>query len=139
MKRKEDVERKWFHIDATGLTLGRLASEIAKILRGKHDPSYTPHTDCGDGVIVTNCEKVRVTGNKSVQKMYRHYTGFQSGLREMTYQDMLERKPNRIIEHAVKGMVPRTRLGRRQMKRLRVFAGPEHGMEAQQPIAVNSK
>lgn len=145
MKNKKDqttfvtpstIDRGWFVIDASGKTLGRLCSEIAKVLRGKHKPTYTPHIDCGDGVIVVNAEKVVVTGRKRTNKIYRRYTGYMSGLRETTYETMSQKKPEYIIEHAVKGMVPRTRQGRRQMKRLKVFKGPEHTMQAQQPIAV---
>lgn len=130
------VDHNWFIIDASGKTLGRLSSEIAKVLRGKHKPSYTPHIDCGDGVIVVNAEKVVVTGRKRTNKIYRRYTGYMGGLRETTYETMSQKKPEYIIEHAVKGMVPRTRQGRRQMKRLKVFKGPEHTMQAQQPVAV---
>ena len=134
MLRQEDVTRQWFVIDASGKTLGRLASEIANVLRGKHKPTYTPHVDSGDGVIVVNSEKVVVTGAKEAQKVYRSHTGYVSGLREIPYRRMMERKPEEILRHAVKGMVPRTRQGRAQMKRLRLFVGPEHDMIAQQPI-----
>ncbi len=134
MLKKEQVQRKWLLVDAKGKTLGRLATELARILRGKHRPDFTPHTDGGDGVIVVNADKVKVTGNKEGQKLYRYYTGFMSGLREIPYRTMLERKPCFILEHAVKGMMPKTRQGRAQLKRLRIFAGTEHDMEAQQPI-----
>lgn len=137
MAKKEEVQLQWFVVDASDKILGRLASEIAKILRGKHTPKFTPHVDCGGGVIVVNADKVRVTGNKEAQKVYRRHTGRPGGLKETTYRTMKERKPEYIIEHAVKGMVPRTRLGRKQMTRLRVCAGTKHGMEAQQPITVN--
>lgn len=130
-------KRQWFILDASGKTLGRFASEVAKILRGKHKPTYTAHADVGDGVIVINAGKIRVTGEKPAQKVYRYHTGAMSGMREVDYQTMLARKPEYIIEHAVFGMVPRSRLGRKQRKRLRVFAGSEHEMEAQQPINVN--
>lgn len=131
--RKEDVQRKWFIFDASGKTLGRLATEIARVLRGKHRPDYTPHVDSGDGVIVLNAGKVRVSGNKEAQKVYRYYTGHIGGLREKPYRMVQQRKPGFIIQHAVKGMVPRTRQGRAQMKRLRIYAGDQHNMEAQQP------
>ena len=135
--RNEDVTRTWFIFDAEGKTLGRFASEVANVLRGKHKPSYTPSTDSGDGVIVINADKIVVTGNKEATKLYRYYTGFIGGLRETTYRTMMDKKPEYIIEHAVKGMVPRNKQGRAQMKRLRIFAGIEHGMEAQQPVKVN--
>jgi len=137
MLKQQDVEYQWFVVDAAGKTLGRLATEIARILRGKHKPTYTPHVDSGDGVIVINAEKVRVTGAKEAQKVYRYYTGHPGGLREVPYRIMMERKPQYIIQHAVKGMVPRTRLGRKQMKRLRIVVGDDHQMEAQKPIVVN--
>jgi large subunit ribosomal protein L13 len=137
MLRKQDVKQGWYLLDATGKTLGRLASEIAKILRGKHKPSYTPNIDTGDGVIVVNAEKVVVTGNKEASKIYRYYTGSMSGLREIPYRNMMARKPQYIIESAVQGMMPGTRLGRQQAKKLRVFAGAEHDLEAQNPIKVN--
>lgn len=137
MLRKEDIKPSWFVLDATGKTLGRLASEIAKILRGKHKPTFTYHIDGGDGVIVVNAEKVRVTGAKAAQKIYRHYTGYMGGLRETPYKTMMARKPTYIIERAVQGMMPDTRLSRHQLKKLRVYAGPEHEQAAQQPIQVN--
>ncbi len=129
--------RKWFLLDASGKTLGRFASEVAKILRGKHRPSFTPHVDCGDGVIIINAEKICVTGAKEAQKIYRYHTGAMSGLREVPYRVMKARKPEYIIRSAVKGMMPKTRLTEAQMKKLRVFAGNEHNMDAQQPISVN--
>ena len=134
---KEAVKPSWFILDATGKTLGRLASEIAKILRGKHKPTFTAHIDGGDGVIVLNAAQVAVTGSKAARKLYRYYTGHMSGLREVPYRTMQARKPEYIIEHAVRGMMPKTRLGRQQLKKLRVFAGKEHDHAAQQPIEVN--
>lgn len=134
---KEEAKHNWFLLDATGKTLGRLSSEISKILRGKHQPTYTPHVDGGDGVIIINAEKVKVTGNKEGQKVYRYHTGFIGNLKEIPYRTMQERKPCYIIEHAVKGMMPKNKLTRKQMKRLRIFAGDEHNMQAQQPVAVN--
>ena len=127
---------KWFVLDASGKTLGRFASEVSKILRGKHRPDFTRHTDCGDGVIVINAEKIRVTGSKRVQKLYRYYTGSMSGLREIPFETMQARKPGYIIESAVAGMMPRNRLAKGQLKRLRVHAGAEHDCQAQQPITV---
>ena len=127
----------WFLLDAAGKTLGRLTTEISKILRGKHKPTFTTYLDCGDGVIVINAEKIKVTGSKEAQKIYRYYTGFMSGLREIPYRTMKARKPEYIIEHAVKGMMPKSRLGKQQLKKLRIFAGKEHDLAAQQPIVVN--
>lgn len=137
MKKKEAISRKWFILDASGKTLGRFAAEVSKVLRGKHRPDFTPYLDCGDGVIVLNADKILVTGAKRQQKIYRYYTGSMSGLREVPFETMQARKPAYIIESAVKGMLPKTRLAKLQMKRLRVFAGNEHDMEAQQPITVN--
>lgn len=134
---KNDLKQNWLVIDAAGKTLGRLCTEIAKILRGKHKPTFTTYMDCGDGVIVINAEKVIITGTKGAQKVYRYYTGSMSGLREIPFRTMLARKPEYIIEHAVKGMMPSSRLGSQQLKKLRVFAGTEHQMEAQKPIQVN--
>src|ERR1700722_2088574 len=129
--------RKWILVDASGKTLGRFASEIAKILRGKHKPDFTPNVDCGDGVIIINAEKIEVTGAKEAQKIYRYHTGAMSGMREVPYRTMLGRKPDYIIWHAVKGMMPKTRLTEAQMKKLRIFAGDKHDMKAQAPIPVN--
>ena len=130
--------RRWFLFDATGKVLGRFASEIAKVLRGKHTPIFTPHVDCGDGVIVINAGKIIVTGLKEAQKSYTYYTGSMSGLRRIPYREAKEKNPSFIIQHAVKGMMPKTKLAKAQLKRLRVFAGEEHGMEAQQPIVVSA-
>lgn len=132
--KEADVKRNWFVLDATGKTLGRFASEITKILRGKHKPTFTTYIDGGDGVIVINAEKIAVTGNKEAQKEYIHYTGHINGLRRIPYRTMLARKPAHIIEHAVKAMMPKTRLANAQYKRLRVYAGAEHDMAAQKPI-----
>jgi large subunit ribosomal protein L13 len=135
--KKETGQQDWFVLDAKGKTLGRLASEVTKILRGKHKPTFTPSADTGDGVIIINAEKIRVTGNKPAQKLYRYHTGFMGGLREIPYNVMLGRKPGYIIESAVRGMMPKTRLSKSQLKRLRVFAGDQHNMVAQKPIQVN--
>lgn len=137
MARREDAPVSWIEIDATGLTLGRLASEITKVLRGKHKPTFTPHADTGDGVVVMNAEKIQVTGNKEAQKMYYRHSNWMGGLKETPYRTMMERHPNRIIESAVWGMMPKTRLGRKQQKRLRVVRGTEHKYAAQKPVAVN--
>ena len=136
---KEEVipMRKWLLLDASGKTLGRFAAEVAKILRGKHKPSFTPYVDTGDGVVIINAEKIVVTGAKDAQKIYRYHTGAMSGMREVPYRTMLARKPDYIIWHAVKGMMPKTRLGGQQVKKLRIYAGPDHPMTAQKPIPVN--
>jgi large subunit ribosomal protein L13 len=136
-KEQAQPMRKWFILDATGKTLGRFASEVAKILRGKHKTNFTPYVDTGDGVIVINAEKIKVTGAKAAQKLYRYYTGSMSGLREIPYNVMLGRKPDYIIWRAVQGMMPKTRLGKAQLKKLRIFADDKHDLQAQTPISVN--
>lgn len=136
LKKQREIVRKWFLFDASGKTLGRFASEVSKVLRGKHRPHYTPHIDGGDGVIIINAEKIHVTGSKRAQKVYHYYTGSMSGLRQIPFEVMLARHPAYILEHAVRGMMPRNRLARHQLKRLRVFAGNEHNMNAQTPIEV---
>ncbi len=130
------AERKWFLLDATGKTLGRFSSEVAKILRGKHKPQFTHHVDTGDGVVIINASKIKVTGAKAAQKVYRYYTGSMGGMREVPYRVMQARKPDYIIRRAVKGMMPKTRLSDAQLKKLRIFADQEHDMHAQQPEAV---
>lgn len=137
MAKETEVQRHWFILDATGKTLGRFAAEVTKILRGKHKPSFTPYADIGDGVIIINADKIQVTGNKEAQKTYIYHTGMVGGLREIPYRTMQARKPCYIIEHAVKGMMPKTRLANAQLKRLRIFAGSEHDLVAQKPIQVN--
>ena len=127
------VEQKWYIVDAEGKTLGRLSSQIAAILRGKHKPQYSPSVDVGDYVIVVNAEKVHVTGRKMQQKKYYRHSGYPGGLTEITLADQLERHPTRVIKAAVRGMLPRSRLGRKMFKKLKVYAGPEHPHEAQQP------
>jgi len=136
--KKGERQPRWFLLDASGKTLGRFASEVAKILRGKHEPTFTPHVDTGGGVVIINADKIKVTGSKASRKNYYRYTGYRGGLRVTSYEDMMEKKPEYIIEHAVKGMMPRTRLGRQQLKRLRIYKGEEHDLQAQQPIQVNS-
>jgi large subunit ribosomal protein L13 len=133
MARPHEVERKWHLIDAEGQTLGRLATEIARLLRGKNKPQYTPHIDTGDFVVVVNAEKVVVTGKKAEQKVYYRHTGYPGGLKETSYEVMLERKPTEILRRAVRGMMPKTRLGRQQLRKLKIYAGPEHPHEAQNP------
>ncbi|MBN2796203.1 MAG: 50S ribosomal protein L13 [Clostridia bacterium] len=128
-----EIERKWYVIDATDKTLGRLSTEIALRLRGKHKPIYTPHVDCGDHIIVINAEKVKLTGNKETTKVYKHHTGFMGGLKEVSYKEMMAKHPERIIEKAVKGMLPKNSLGSQMYTKLKVYAGPEHKHEAQKP------
>ena len=129
-----DVRRDWYVVDATGKTLGRLSSEIASRLRGKHKPEYTPHVDTGDYIVVVNAEKIRVTGNKLKDKMYHHHTGYIGNLKTISLEKLLAEAPERVIEKAVKGMLPRGPLGRKMYAKLRVFKGPEHDHAAQQPI-----
>ena len=133
MARPLEVERKWYVVDAEDKTLGRLASEIARILRGKNKPQYTPHVDTGDFVVVVNADRVVVTGRKAEQKLYRRHTGYPGGLRERSYEEMMERRPAEILRKAVYGMMPKTRLGRKQFKKLKIYAGPEHPHGAQTP------
>ncbi len=133
MAKKEAIDRKWYVVDASGCTLGRLSSEIAKVLRGKNKPIYTPHIDTGDYVIVINAEKVKVTGKKLNQKIYYHHSDYVGGMKETTLKDMLARHPERVVEFAVKGMLPKGPLGRQMYKKLFVYAGPEHKHEAQKP------
>ncbi len=128
-----DIERKWYVIDADGQTLGRVATQVAMILRGKHKPIYTPHVDCGDNVIVINAGKVVLTGNKLDQKKYYRYSGYIGGLKETGARDMLEKAPEKMFFEAVKGMMPKNSLGREMLKKLRVYAGPEHEHAAQKP------
>ena len=127
------IERKWYVVDATGYTLGRLASEVAKVLRGKNKPTYTPSVDTGDYVIVVNAEKISVTGKKLDQKVYYNHSGWVGGLKETTLREMLNKHPERVIEHAVKGMLPKGPLGREMYTKLHVYAGPEHAHAAQKP------
>ena len=131
--RPETVERDWYVVDADGRTLGRLASEIARRLRGKHKAEYTPHVDTGDYIIVVNAEKVAVTGSKRGQKTYYRHSGFPGGIKSITFEKLIERSPRRAIELAVKGMLPRGPLGRAMYRKLKVYAGPEHKHAAQQP------
>jgi large subunit ribosomal protein L13 len=128
-----EVRRVWHLVDAEGKTLGRLATEVARRLRGKHKPQYTPHVDTGDYIVVVNAEKVRVTGNKAHNKMYHSHTGYVGHLRSTRFSDMLARHPERVLEIAVKGMLPHNPLGRAMFKKLKVYAGPEHRHQAQQP------
>lgn len=127
------IDRKWYVVDATDMTLGRLASEVAKVLRGKNKPIFTPHIDCGDNVIVINAEKIKVTGKKMDQKVYYHHSDYVGGLKEATLREKLAKKSEQVIELAVKGMLPKGPLGRQMFTKLHVYAGPEHKHEAQKP------
>lgn len=133
MEKKETVKRDWYVIDATDIPLGRLATTVANLLRGKGKVTYTPHVDCGDHVIIVNAEKVKLTGNKLNDKMYYNHSGYTGGLRERNAKLMIEKYPVEMVERAVKGMLQKSRLGRAQIKKLHVFAGPEHNMQAQKP------
>lgn len=133
----ESVVHDWFVVDAAGKTLGRMATEIATRLRGKHKPEYTPHVDTGDYIVVINAEKVRVTGNKATDKMYYHHTGFVGGIKSISFKKLIEKAPERTIQIAVKGMLPRGPLGRAMFKKLKVYAGNEHPHAAQQPKELN--
>ncbi|MDD9951969.1 MAG: 50S ribosomal protein L13 [Zetaproteobacteria bacterium] len=128
------ISKKWVTVDASGMPLGRLASEIARVLRGKNKPYFVPHLDCGDNVIVTNADKVSLSGGKWDKKLYYRHTGYIGGIREISARDLLARNPERLVEYAVKGMLPKTKLGRKVIKNMRVFAGPEHNMSAQAPV-----
>ena len=130
------IDRKWYVVDATDMTLGRLASEVAKILRGKNKPIFTPHMDCGDNVIVVNAEKIKVTGKKLDQKIYYHHSDYVGGMKEATLREKLDKKPEQVIELAVKGMLPKGPLGRQMYTKLHVYAGPEHKHAAQKPEAL---
>lgn len=129
-----DVKRDWYVVDASGKTLGRLASQLAFRLRGKHKPVYTPHVDTGDYIVVVNAQKVAVTGRKASDKVYHHHTGYIGNLKSITFEQLIEKAPERVILTAVKGMLPKNRLGREMLKKLKVYGGPEHRHQAQQPI-----
>lgn len=133
MAKGETVERKWYVVDADGMVLGRLASQVAAILRGKHKPIYTPHCDTGDHVIIINVGKVTMTGHKLDQKMYRHHTGYPGGLKETSYRDLLSKKPEFAVYEAIRRMMPKGPLGRQMLKKVRIYAGPEHKNAAQMP------
>ena len=130
------IDRKWYVVDAAGMTLGRLASEVAKVLRGKNKPIFTPHLDTGDYVIIVNAEKISVTGKKMDQKVYYHHSGYVGGLKEVTLKEKLKKKPEEVVERAVKGMLPKGPLGRQMYRKLFVYAGPEHKHAAQKPEAL---
>ena len=137
MLRKEDVEHKWYVIDAEGKTLGKVAALAASVLRGKNKPTYTPHVACGDNVIIINAEKVKLTGNKLEDKIYYNHSGYPGGLRERTAKTMVEKYPVEMVERAVKGMLPKNRLGRQMYKKLFVYEGMNHNHEAQKPEKIN--
>jgi large subunit ribosomal protein L13 len=133
MARPLEVERRWYVVDAEGQTLGRLAAEIARVLRGKSKPQYTPHVDTGDFVVVVNAERIVVTGRKAEQKVYRRHSGYPGGLKTTSYEQLLERQTTEILRKAVKGMMPKTRLAHQQLRKLKIYAGPEHPHAAQSP------
>jgi large subunit ribosomal protein L13 len=137
--KREDVEREWYVVDASGQTLGRLATQVARVLRGKHKPIYSASVDTGDYVIVVNAERIHVTGRKLDQKIYYRYSGYPGGLKEITLRNLLQKHPTRVIEHAVRGMLPKNRLGRRMFKKLKVYAGPDHPHAAQQPKPLGTR
>ena len=134
-----DVQREWYVVDAAGQTLGRLATRVASMLRGKHKPIFSPSVDTGDYVVIVNAAKIHVTGRKMDQKIYYRHSGYPGGLREITLRNLLHKHPTRVIEHAVRGMLPKTRLGRQMIKKLKVYAGPNHPHEAQQPQSLELK
>ena len=139
MAKGETVERSWYVVDATDMVLGRLSSQVAAILRGKHKPIFTPHVDCGDHVIIVNAEKVRLTGRKLDRKTYIHHTGFPGGIKEVTYRTLLEQKPEFAVYESIRRMMPKGPLGDKMLKKLRVYAGPNHNHEAQQPETLELK
>ncbi|MBA3614506.1 MAG: 50S ribosomal protein L13 [Rubrobacteraceae bacterium] len=139
MARPLEVERKWYVVDAEGKHLGRLATEIVRVLRGKNKPQYTPHVDVGDFVVVVNADRVVVTGRKAEQRVYRRHSGYPGGMKETSYEQMLARKPTEILRKAVYGMMPKTRLARKQFKKLKIYAGPEHPHAAQDPQRLEVK
>ena len=139
MANPDKIERKWYLIDAEGLELGRMSAEVAKILRGKNKPEYTPHIDTGDYVIIVNAEKVKVTGKKLDQKRYYHHSDYVGGMKEMTLRGMLAKKPEYVVKHAVKGMLPKGPLGTKCISKLHIYAGSEHEQQAQKPEVLNLK
>ncbi len=139
MAKGETVERSWYVVDATDMVLGRLSSQVAAILRGKHKPIFTPHVDCGDHVIIINAEKVRLTGNKLDQKKHIHHTGYPGHIKEVTYRTLLETKPEFAVYESIRRMMPKGPLGDKMLKKLRVYAGPNHNHEAQQPQTLELK
>ena len=139
MARPLEVERKWYVVDAEGKHLGRLATDIVRVLRGKNKPQYTPHVDVGDFVVVVNADRVAVTGRKAEQRVYRRHSGYPGGMKETSYEQMLARKPTEVLRKAVYGMMPKSRLARKQFKKLKIYAGPEHPHSAQDPQTLEVK
>ncbi len=137
MANAQNVERKWYVVDAAGVPLGRLASQVAAVLRGKNKPTFTPHVDCGDYVVIVNTDKVVLTGRKAEKKLYTYYTGYIGGLKQTPYGEMLEKKSDTVVYEAVKGMLPKNSLGRQMLKKLRVYKGSEHKQTAQKPETLN--
>lgn len=135
--KKEEIEKKWYIVDADGKVLGRLASQVAKILRGKHKPYFTPNADLGDFVVIVNAEKIKLTGKRPEQKQYFHYTGYPGGATFKSFKELIKTKPEKVIYHAIKGMIPHNRLGRRVIQKLKVYAGPNHPHTAQKPEKLN--
>ncbi len=135
--KKESVTRSWYLVDATDKTLGRLSTEIANRLRGKHKPTFTPHVDTGDYIVVVNAEKIKVTGNKATDKLYYHHTGYPGGIKSISFEKLIEKAPERVIEKAVKGMMPKNKLSRAMLSKLKVYAGNEHPHSAQQPTTLD--
>lgn len=135
--KKESVSREWYVVDATDKTLGRLSTAIANRLRGKHKPEYTPHVDTGDYIVVVNAEKIKVTGNKTTDKVYHHHTGYPGGIKSITFDKLIDKAPERVIEKAVKGMMPKNKLSRSMMSKLKIYAGNEHPHSAQQPMPLD--
>ena len=133
----ENTEQKWYVVDASGKVLGRLATQIAKVLRGKHKPEFTPHADAGDHIIVVNASEIKVTGKKETDKVYHSHSGYPGGIKDVTFDKMMQKDPTRVIEIAVKGMMPKNPLGRAMLRKLKVYAGAEHPHLAQQPVALN--
>lgn len=139
MANAQNIERKWYLVDATDMVLGRLSTEVARILRGKHKPTYTPHVDCGDYVIIVNAEKVALTGKKLDEKIYYRHTGYPGGLRQRTARVMLELRPEQVLEKSIRGMLPKNKLGEDMYRKLFVYAGPDHPHQAQKPEVLNLK
>lgn len=137
--KKEELEHRWYLVNAEGQVLGRLAASLAKLLRGKHKPTYTPHLDTGDFIIVVNAEKVTLTGKKMKDKKYYHHTGYPGGIKEVSAEKLLARKPTEIIRMAVRGMLPKNSLGRQMLRKLKVYTGPKHPHEAQKPVSLEIK
>ena len=135
--KKGQVKREWYLVDAEGYTLGRVASRVSKILQGKHKPTYTPHVDTGDFVIIVNADKINLSGKKEAQKVYRHYSGYPGGLKEISYEKMITRQPEKVLRLAIKGMMPKTILGKQMMKKLKIYSGPNHPHQAQNPKKID--